>query len=87
MHRSARYALRFMAILALAAGLSTLIAPATRGTTPYASSLSVFSLGTVAEAAPSCPKKMCRITRCITSKMKTHCSFPGGSVCDTVACG
>ncbi|PYS95794.1 MAG: hypothetical protein DMF50_07245 [Acidobacteria bacterium] len=70
MHRSARYALRFMAILALAAGLSTLIAPATRGTTPYASSLS-----------------MCRITRCITSKMKTHCSFPGGSVCDTVACG
>jgi len=80
------YALRSIAIAAVLASLSLVIAPESQVGTPYSSAISTVALGTDALAAP-CSKVYCSHgSRCVSDpQRKDNCRFVVGG-CQTIAC-
>lgn len=86
MRRSIRYAVRFMAIVAVAVTLSLLLSPSGGAGSPYVSALSELAVGSLMAKPSPCNFSWCGTTGISCTKAKqVNCKVTGG-VCSAVAC-
>ncbi len=85
MHKSLRYAFRFLVIVAVVAALPALLAPTSPANSPYLSALSNLTAGSVL-ASNTCPNKVCASFGGPCVKATGYICADGGGQCFTRLC-